>query len=117
MKITVNFDRALIERAVQAGGRKGTFDALDHLRTVSMDVVPLDMGTLKASADVDVNADGSAGTVSYDTPYATIQHENTHYRHQRGREAKYLGNPAKDPSVQRQMADLMAAALRDSLGG
>ncbi|MBR3795964.1 MAG: hypothetical protein IKK34_08050 [Clostridia bacterium] len=116
-RVKIKLDKALIERSVQMGGQKGVFDALDHLKSVSQDQVPLDQGPLKASASVDVSADGTSGTVSYDTPYAVVQHENTWYSHQRGRKAKYLEDPVNDPSVQNEMVQLLGGGLKSELGG
>lgn len=106
MHFTVKLDRALIKNTVGKGGKKATWMALDHLATISKQEVPLDQGPLMNSCYVDVNNDGSAGTVSYDTPYAVAQHENTWYQHQRGRKAKYLEDPVNNPTVQNQMLDL-----------
>lgn len=116
-RVRLKLDKALIERCVKNGGRKGMFDALDHLRAVSQDQVPLDMGPLKASASVDVSADGSSGSVSYDTPYAVIQHENAGFSHQRGRKAKYLEDPVNDPAVQQEMVQLLGDGMRSEMGG
>lgn len=106
INIKVNLNKALIKNTIKSGSKRATWMALDHLATVSKQQVPLDQGPLKNSCYVDVNEDGSQGTVSYDTPYAVVQHENTWYQHQRGRKAKYLEDPVNDSGVQREMADL-----------
>ena len=113
----VHIDKALIKSCIKKGGGRAVYVALDHLRTVSQQQVPLDQGPLKASAEVDVAADGMSGTVSYDMPYAVKQHEDTQLSHQRGRKAKYLEDPASDPEVQNQMAELMRSELSDAFGG
>lgn len=115
-KVTVRLDKAKISSAVKKGGRKATWTALDHLATVSKEQVPLDQGPLKNSCYVDVADDGSSGTVSYDTPYAIVQHENTQFQHQRGRKAKYLEDPANDRSVRREMETLMKQAYESEMG-
>lgn len=111
VKLKINIDKALIRTVVENGGRQGTWMALDHLAAVSKDQVPLDQGPLKNSCAVDVNDDGSEGTVSYDTPYAVIQHENTRFHHQRGRKAKYLEDPVYDGGVQSEMVRLAQQAF------
>lgn len=116
-RVKIKLDRDLIERCAENGGRNGLFDALDHLKSVSQDKVPLNQGPLKNSAAVDVSGDGRSGTVSYDTPYAVPQHENTWYSHQRGREAKYLENPVNDPTVQHEMLQLLGGGMRSEFGG
>ena len=109
--LKINIDKALIKKVTAAGSKKATWMALDHLASVSKDQVPLDQGPLKNSCCVDVNEDGSEGTVSYDTPYAVVQHENTHFNHQRGRKAKYLEDPVFDSGVQSAMAELAQSAF------
>ena len=116
-KLEMKLDKALIHKITKAGGRKATFAALDYLASVSKDQVPLDQGPLKSSCHVDVNEDGTEGTVSYDTPYAVTQHENTSYRHQRGRKAKYLEDPVYDKEVQRQMIDIAKNAFGGEMEG
>ena len=108
MKLRVSLDKALVKSVTKKGTKKGTWSALDHLAAVSKEQVPLDQGPLKNSCYVDVANDGSSGTVSYDTPYAIVQHENTQYQHQRGRKAKYLEDPANDAQVQNEMRELIA---------
>lgn len=105
-KIKVKLDHSLINSTIKSGSKRATWSALDYLATESKKQVPLDKGPLKASCEVDVNDDGSEGTVSYDTPYAVVQHENTWYHHQRGRKAKYLEDPLFDKQIQRNMLDI-----------
>lgn len=115
-KIDVRLDKAKIKKITQQCTKKGTWSALDHLAAVSKEQVPLDQGPLKNSCYVDVADDGSSGTVSYDTPYAIVQHENTRFQHQRGRKAKYLEDPAYDSGVQHEMRELIASAYREEMG-
>ena len=103
-----NIDKALITRETNAAVKKGIFKACDHLAAESKKQVPLDQGTLKMSCKVSQTDDGKTGCVSYDTPYAVIQHEVLWYNHQRGRKAKYLEDPINDPVVQADMNTLMA---------
>ena len=116
MKITVRLDKAKINSVIKQGGKKATWSALDHLAAVSKEQVPLDQGPLKNSCYVDVADDGSSGTVSYDTPYVIVQHENMQFQHQRGRKAKYLEDPANDSGVQSEMLTLMQRAYEEQIG-
>lgn len=115
-KVNFKLDRKLIRQVTKNCSRRGTFAALDHLASVSKDQVPLDQGILKASCVVDVNDDGSAGTVSYDTSYAVVQHENQHFHHQRGRKAKYLEDPVYDSGVQSEMVSLAGSEFSSEMG-
>ena len=117
VKVTMKLDKELIRRITKQSSKKATWSALDHLATVSKQQVPLDQGELMASCQVDVNDDGSEGTISYDTPYAVPQHENMNYQHQRGRKAKYLEDPASDAGVQHEMVEVIKSVFESNIGG
>lgn len=114
-QIMIKLDKPLIKKVVKAGGRKAIWSALDYLAQQSKEQVPLDQGTLKASCAVDVNEDGTEGTVSYDTPYAVRWHEND-ANFQRGRKKKYLEDPLNDSSVQGKMMKLAQSAFQSEIG-
>lgn len=114
-KMELKIDRNLVNAVVQSGSKKATWSALDHLASVSKQQVPLDTGALSNSCVVDVSDDGSEGTVSYDTPYAVVQHENHSYNHQRGRKAKYLEDPCYDSTVQKEMLEVAGKAFGSEL--
>ena len=115
-KLDIRLDKAKISKITSQGTKKGTWSAMDHLAAVSKEQVPLDQGPLKNSCYVDVADDGSSGTVSYDTPYAIVQHENMQFQHQRGRKAKYLEDPVNDKGVQKEMLELMRRAYAEQMG-
>lgn len=117
VKMKIKLNESQIRSVIKNGTKKGVWMALDHLATVSKAQVPLDQGPLKNSCVVDVSDDGSQGTVSYDTPYAVVQHENTQFQHQRGRKAKYLEDPAFDGSVQHEMLELAKRGMAEEMGG
>lgn len=76
---------------------------------------PIEEGTLRASADVDVDErlDGVDVEVSFSTPYAARQHEETGWSHPRGGEAHYLQNPLMErlPRYERALELAVAQAL------
>lgn len=113
--VKVTIDKKLIHSVTTSGSRKATWAALDYLAARSKEQVPLDTGALKASCVVDVNADGSQGTVSYDTPYAARWHEQD-ANFQRGRKKKYLEDPLNDGAVQQAMMDLCKSAFSSEMG-
>lgn len=117
VKFRLELDHQLIKNTVTAACQKGVWSALDHLAAVSKEQVPLDHGPLKNSCYVGVSGDGTEGVVSYDTPYAVVQHENMKYHHQRGRKAKYLEDPVNDKGVQEEMKNLLARAFSEQMGG
>ena len=117
VKSNLKIDRALAESAIRNGSRRGLMKAMLELGRVSKKQVPLDTGMLRDSSEASVgdaseigeasvSGDGLVGCYSYDTKYAVIQHENLHFRHQRGRKAKYLEDPINDPVVQSNMLTL-----------
>lgn len=85
------------EQAVRLAG--------EHVLTVSRAVAPIEEGTLTRSSRVTTETTGTTATaaVSYDTVYAARQHEETTWRHDPGRQAKYLEQPlhAEAPVVTR----------------
>lgn len=92
---------------------EGLDRALEHLLAEAKKLVPLDESTLELSGKP--TRDGLKGAVSFDTPYAVVQHENMDYRHLPGRQAKYLEQPMN--TEREVMLQLMAVSLRDWLRG
>ena len=81
-----------LRRAVSATVRKkceaAVADLADHLLETANRTVPIEEATLQNSGQA--TAEGLKGVVSYDTPYACRQHEETGWRHDGGRRAKWL---------------------------
>lgn len=96
------------------GAADGVEDAAEHLKDVSVDLVPLEHGELRESAEVSADRPAKQAAVSYDGPYAVIQHERINWRHDAGRVAKYLGRPflTERPEFRR----LIAQAIRRRWG-
>ncbi|MGW3511179.1 minor capsid protein [Streptomyces sp. NPDC000994] len=111
MRITWDGDR--IAAAARAAGVRGLRAAGEHVLTESRKLVPIEEGTLERSGAVGVDSARLAVTVSYDTPYAVKQHENMHYRHDRGRKAKYLEQPVN--RERERVAAILAAHVRRAL--
>lgn len=110
IRVRVDVDTRGVRRAVERvrrGGEQGVREAAEHVLDVAGPLVPYDEGPLHDSGEVDV--DGMEATVSYDTEYAVIQHEEEEYRHAPGEQAKYLEEPfeAEVDAVQ----DIIAAAI------
>lgn len=70
--------------------------AAEHLLQVSSALAPHEEGDLERSGEVSTDEDDLAAAVSYDRPYAVRQHEELTYRHDEGRQAKYLEQPMND---------------------
>lgn len=68
----------------------------EDLLNESGKLVPLLTGILQGSGEVSQDENAIAVNVSYDTPYAKRQHEDTRLRHSDGRQAKYLEKAFND---------------------
>ena len=99
-----------VKRATRERGADALRKGAEHILTESNDRIPLEYGDLMRSGDVDVDAGELVASISYDTAYAVVQHEDVDLIHPNGREAKFLERTLNDegPAVQ----DFMAAELR-----
>lgn len=85
--------------AMLADAAAGVRDGMEHVLAESSKVVPLEEGPLQDSGRTAVKAEPGriVGAVGYGTgaaaAYSIPQHENTTYRHDDGRHAKYLEVP------------------------
>lgn len=104
------------EHVISDAAQRGVGLASEHILGEARKIVPHETGVLERSgrADTARNRGGLArGSVSFDTPYAAKQHENMHYRHKKGRKAKYLEGPLN--ANKNKVLEIVAAALRGSL--
>lgn len=98
---------AIIEEMREHAG-DGIDDGTEMLLAAARAIVPYDEGPLSESGRA--SRDGLTGLVSFDQPYAVIQHEELDYRHAPGRQAKYLEGPFN--ALQAQMIQAIADRLR-----
>lgn len=103
-----------IKGAAREGGVKGLRMAAEHLLTESRKLVPIEEATLERSGTASVDEGQMKAAVAYDTPYAVRQHEELGYRHDKGRQAKYLEQPAN--AERDKMLAIIAQALKRDLG-
>lgn len=66
------------------------FKGAELLLTEANKTVPIEEGTLARSGETSLDAGRLEAAVSYDTPYARVQHEDTALSHDPGRRAKWL---------------------------
>lgn len=95
---------------VDAAAPLAIAEGLEHLRTTSAPLVPIETGRLVGSAEVHV--DGDQGSLSYAGPYARYQHERLDLRHEHG-QAKYLEQPMETEAE--TILDIVAHKLKDAL--
>lgn len=87
-------------------------DAGEHLLEHANRSVPHDDGDLERSGQV--TRKDLTVAVSYDTPYATRQHETTHYRHPKKGRAKWLELTFNERSA--RIGGFLADAMRRGFG-
>jgi hypothetical protein len=81
----------------------------EHVLKLARDRVPLEEGTLERSGMVSDDGNDTVA-VSFDTVYAARQHEELTWRHDNGRQAKYLETAAADGA--KAVQQLVRAAIR-----
>lgn len=87
-------------------------EAVEHLLEEANRTVPIEEGVLTGSGATSV--DGLSGSVSYDTPYAVRQHEDTRLRHDAGRRAKWLELTFRERS--RDVLTWLGETIRAAVG-
>jgi hypothetical protein len=105
----------LVVAELGAGTVEGLGRAAEWLLGESDQLVPLEEGTLARSGVASVDEASMTAAVSYDTPYAVRQHEELEWRHDPGRQAKYLEQPLHEGRD--TMAAILAAAIRRRTDG
>lgn len=105
--VDVTWHGAFIKEEAQEHVEDGVDDATEMLLAAARVIVPYDEGPLSESGKA--SRDGLTGVVSFNQPYAVIQHENLRYRHAPGRTAKYLENPLN------ALGDQMVARIAERL--
>lgn len=91
----------------------GLFNAANHILRESNKIVPHETGALEISGMAQV--EGTKSTVAYTEVYAARQHEELGWKHDPGRQAKYLETSVDSNAQVAQK--LIAAAIRRGLGG
>lgn len=73
--------RKKVQEQVRAAAMSGVKDAAETLLTEANQTAPHSKGPLRLSGTVSTDEQKIAAAVSYDTPYAVRQHEDTRLRH------------------------------------
>jgi hypothetical protein len=97
----------------------------ENIIAASKEIVPLDQGVLRASADavgINVTSDGKKVTAQFGyggaaSSYAIIQHENPFFTHAEGRTWKYLEIPtmAAVDGMEARLADALRSDIEGAL--
>jgi len=97
-----------VTNAVKQAILQGLRDGAEHILTESIDECPIESGTLRRSGKV-TEIDEKL-IISYDTPYATKQHEDMSLQHIDGK-AKFLEDPFN--RNQQRVLDLIRNRIRN----
>ncbi|MDF7641727.1 hypothetical protein PT279_09040 [Bifidobacterium sp. ESL0784] len=120
MKFEGSFDFSKLEKGANQARTKGLIQAGEHIRQVSAELAPKELGSLAGSADVRMTSDGHL-TVVFPGPYARYQEFGVFYRHGR------FGAPLRHDNGQSfflttamntekdRCIDIMADALKEDL--
>ncbi len=89
MRFTLNLaPGGAARRRQRQAAEAGIAEITEALLTDANMTVPLEEGTLEGSGTA--STEGLTGSVSYDTPYAVVQHEDATLRHLGKGRAKWL---------------------------
>lgn len=127
-----------VNRRVVAAGTRGMIEVTEHLLREAQKIVPHDEGELQGSGSATIYVDGKRvsgqavesdesgpglkragsadvieGHVTFNKPYALVQHEREDYVHPKGRKAKYLEGPMKENAD--RYADLLGDKIQEEL--
>lgn len=113
MTLKSTWHGAKVKKDEREGAARGLYLWAEHVLEEANRLVPLQEGTLMRSGVASVDDSKLRAAVSYDTPYAVLQHEEMGYKHTRG-QAKYLEMPlvaSKDVGMK-----LVAREVKSELG-
>lgn len=113
MALNLEWNGDEVEAALSAATMDGLELAAEHLLQVSSALAPHEEGDLERSGDTDKDEDELQVSVFYDRPYAVRQHEALTYRHDEGRQAKYLEQPMH--TEKKTMLAIIATAAAEPL--
>lgn len=105
-----NGDR--IQAAIRDSGQAALSDGAEFLLETANRKVPLEYGDLMRSGTV--VSDGTEAAVGYTSVYAARQHEELDWKHNDGREAKWLENALNNN--QDLILDVIADRLKGAIG-
>lgn len=104
-----------VSKEVAQAAVRGLRDGAEHLLTTANYTIPLETGDMMRSGVPDVDEERLEASVSYDTPYAVTQHEDTTLRHDPGRRAKWLEETLNEE--RRKIQSYIEVKIKDALRG
>jgi hypothetical protein len=116
MRTAVKWYGGKAKEQLRQGAVRGLAIGAEHVLEQSKRLVPFEEGTLERSGVASSDPNQLRACVSYDTPYAVVQHEDMTMQHDVGRQAKYLETPITDPGVRRSVETIIAREITRELG-
>lgn len=113
MPVEMRWNGGAASGDLRAAAAQGLFLAAEHVLSASKKIVPHREGTLADSGATDVDEGSLTASISYDTPYAARQHEELDWRHDAGRQAKYLEQPLSTEA--QAVVDIIGGEIRKVL--
>lgn len=110
IRYEMHLDLSALKAKAAAVAPEALGEGMEHIRSVSAPLVPVETGRLVGSADVQV--DGDQASLSYEGPYARYQHERLDLRHEHG-QAKYLEQPLHTEAD--KALEIVAKRIEESL--
>lgn len=86
----MKLDIGRVSDKVREAAGEGLELAAEHVIGVAKSRAPHEEGTLERSGAQDTDRAALRSALSFDTPYAVVQHEDLTLTHDDGRQAKYL---------------------------
>ena len=86
----MTWEGELAKRIYRQAAARALAIGAELILTEANKTVPIEEATLERSGATSVDDRRLEAVVSYDTPYARVQHEDRHLRHDPGRRAKWL---------------------------
>lgn len=111
--VDITWNGVQAARKVRVGAVRGLQLSTQLLLAEAVKIVPLYEGTLQDSGKATVDEVSLEGHVTFDSPYAVVQHERMDFIHPNGRQAKYLENPWRANAA--KFAAIIAEQIRREL--
>lgn len=100
-----------VTQKVTSGAVRGLTKAAAYVHSVTVPKTPIDKGDLRGSLQVTpASLSNPQASIHTNLPYAIPQHENLHYHHPRGGQAKFLELGLAESH--RQISNIIAAEVR-----
>jgi hypothetical protein len=102
-----------IAKSMHAAASRGLAIGAEHVLGEARKTVPIEEATLERSGATSLDPENLKAAVTFDTPYAVVQHEDMGLRHDAGRSAKYLETAMNSETT--TVREIIARTIRGEL--